>query len=529
MDIGTCITTPFSRRWRLLCAAAVLALAACGGGGGSPPPAEPGAEVPGEGTIEQPFADATAYSVQPNASLAQANEGTAVSRHQVVARGATLNYTARAGHLVVNDGSGRPQASFFYVAYTLDGQNASQRPVTFFYNGGPGSASVWLHLGSFGPRRLATAAPSTSTPKPFGLVANDDTLLDTTDLVFVDAIGSGHSQAVAPYTNQHFWGVDADAAAFRDFVQRYAAATQRQASPKFLFGESYGTTRSAVLAEMLETAGVSLAGVVLQSSVLDYNSNCGVTGQGSCAGYLPSYAATGAFYGLVSPAPADLGVFTQQMRDFALGSYSPALAAYLAHGTPPPGSLLSSLAAHTGEPVSQWQSHFNMDPTTFQYSLRPNDLIGRYDARMSAPKGSALASEGDPSSTFISSQFASAIQSYLRNSLGYSSITGYVTVSNAINTWDFSHDGRPLPDTIPDLAAALTLNPGLKVLSLSGYHDLATPFFQTELDLERLGPTPAVQVRSYPGGHMTYLDDHSRPLQRADLQAFYLQALSAAH
>ncbi|MED5619428.1 S10 family peptidase [Ideonella sp. BN130291] len=514
-------------RWRAASAAVVLVLAACGGGGGSDAPQEPAAETPAEGSIEQAFADATAYSVQPGGSLAQANEGTAISHHQLLAHGVTLAYTARAGHLVVKDSSGRPQASFFYVAYTLDGENAAQRPLTFFYNGGPGSASVWLHLGSFGPRRLATAAPSTSTPKPFALVANEETLLDASDLVFVDAIGTGHSQAVAPYTNQHFWGVDADAAAFRDFVQRYVAANQREASPKFLFGESYGTTRSAVLAELLETAGVSLKGMVLQSSVLDYNSNCGVTGQGSCAGYLPSYAATGAYHRLVNPPPADLDGFEQQMREFTRNSYSPALAAYLSQGTPPSGSLLSALAANTGASTSLWQGHFNLDPTTFQVNLLPNDLVGRYDARMAAPKGSALASEGDPSSTFISSQFASAIQSYLRSSLGYSSITGYVTLSDAINTWDFSHDGRALPDTVPDLATALTLNPNLKVLSVSGYHDLATPFFQTELDLARLGGTAAVQLRSYPGGHMTYLDDASRVRERADLQAFYLQAVAA--
>jgi carboxypeptidase C (cathepsin A) len=495
----------------------LLALAACGGGGGggSPPPSTDGAA----------YVDPTVYSTAAGASLAQADEGAAVTRHEMQVQGATLRYTATAGHLTVRDNTGQPSASFFYVAYTLDGQDAAQRPVTFFYNGGPGSASVWLHLGSFGPKRLATGNPSTSAPKPFPLVDNEETLLPTSDLVFVDAIGTGYSEAIAPRTNQQFWSVDADAAAFRDFVQRYAAANGREASPKFLFGESYGTTRSAVLALLLETAGVHLNGVVLQSSVLDYNSNCAMLERVSCAGYLPSYAAVGAYHGRVAPPPADLGSFVQQMRGFTTQTYSPALDAYLQHGTPPAASLIDALVADTGEPARQWQIDLNLDPTTFQYTLLANTLVGRYDGRMSAPQGSALAAEGDPSATFIDTQFASAIASYLRNGLGYANASSYPTLSNAILSWNFSHDGRALPDTVPDLAAALALNPSLKVLSVSGYHDLATPFFQTETDLARLGSTAPVQVKSYAGGHMTYLDDNSRRQELADLQAFYRQAL----
>jgi carboxypeptidase C (cathepsin A) len=432
-----------------------------------------------------------------------------------------LRYTATAGHLAVRDGAGRPSASFFYVAYTLDGPPAAQRPVTFFYNGGPGSASVWLHLGSFGPKRLDTGNPSTTAPKPFPLVDNQETLLPATDLVFVDAIGTGYSEAVAPYTNQHFWSVDADAAAFRDFVRRYAAAHGREASPKYLFGESYGTTRTAVLALLLETAGVRLSGAVLQSSVLDYNANCGVTGRGSCAGYLPTYSAVGAYHGRVTPAPTDVDGFLLQMRGFTTGTYSPALDAYLLHGTPPPGTLLDALVAGTGAPRLQWQLDLNLDPTTFQYTLLGDTLVGRYDGRMTALKGTPLAAQGDPSSSFIDAQFAGAIASYLRTQLRYTNACAYRTLSDAIYSWDFSHDGRPLPDTVPDLAAALALNPTLKLLSVNGYHDLATPFFQTETDLARLGGTAPVQVKSYPGGHMTYLDDGSRRRELADLQSFY--------
>jgi carboxypeptidase C (cathepsin A) len=500
--------------------ALLLSLAACGGGGGG------GSANGGLPVGDFAHVDPNAYSTAPGASLAQPDEGAAVTQHEMQAQGATLHYTATAGHLTVRDGAGRPSASFFYVAYTLDGQDAAQRPVTFFYNGGPGSASVWLHLGSFGPKRLVTGNPSTTAPTPFPLVDNDETLLPTSDLVFVDAIGTGYSQAVAPYTNQQFWGVDADAAAFRDFVQAYAAANGRTASPKFLFGESYGTTRSAVLALLLETAGVHLKGVVLQSSVLDYNANCDQqSARVSCAGFLPTYAAVGAYHGRVSPPPADLGGFLQQMRGFTAQAYSPALDAYLRNGTPPAGSLLDALVADTGEPAAQWQIDLNLDPTTFRYTLLANTLLGRYDARMTAPQGSALARDGDPSSSFIDGPFAAAIASHLASGLRYGNTTVYPTLSNAIFSWNFSHDGRALPDTVPDLAAALALNPSLKVLSLNGLHDLATPFFQTETDLGRLGAGAPVQLKSYAGGHMTYLDDTARRQQLADLQAFYRQAL----
>src|SRR5207237_437217 len=185
--------------------------------------------------------------------------------------------TATAGHLVATEPrTGQAQASMFYVAYTAEGVDGATRPITFFYNGGPGSASAWLHLGSFGPKRLAANAPAIDTAQPFPLVDNEESLLDTTDLVFIDAVGAGLSEAIAPFTNRSFWGVDADAAVFRNFVLRYLAVNGRAGSPTFLFGESYGTTRSAVLANLLEMAGTTVDGVVLQSSVLNYGTNCGV-------------------------------------------------------------------------------------------------------------------------------------------------------------------------------------------------------------------------------------------------------------
>jgi carboxypeptidase C (cathepsin A) len=465
----------------------------------------------------------TGFSPDPGASLPAPLEDAVTSRHRITLGGTAIAYTATAGHLTARAPvGGAPEAAFFYVAYTADRPDPATRPVTFLYNGGPGSASLWLHLGSFGPKRLVTGDPATTGQVPFPLVDNPESLLDATDLVFVDAVGTGLSEAIAPNTNQSFWGVDADAAAFRDFIQRYLAVHQRQASPLFLFGESYGTPRSAVLANLLGEAGVNLAGVVLQSSILNYNTNGAAGPDISCSGFLPTYAAVGAYYQLDQPEPRDLPAFLQGMRAFAAGSYGPAVTAWLSSGTPPDGALVSRLTDATGIAPALWQQELNLQPGDFQANLLPNILIGRYDARVSAPVGSILASQGDPSSTFIAQPFTDALAAYLTGFLGYAAAPEYEVANSMANeTWDYSHDGLPLPDTIPDLAAAITRTPGMRVLSLNGYHDLATPFYQTELDLARLGSQPELQVRHYNGGHMVYLDDTSRPLEKTDLKAFF--------
>ncbi len=483
------------------------------------------------GANDLALADPTFYSTAPAAALAGPIDAAAVTHHAIALGGASWPYTATTGHLTARDpATGQAEVSFFYVAYTADGQSAGTRPVTFFYNGGPGSATVWLHLGSFGPKRLVTGNPSTTAPQPFPLVDNAESLLDVTDLVFVDAIGSGLTQAVAPFVNQFFFGVDRDAAAFRDFVTRYVQANGRAASPKYLFGESYGTTRSAVLARLLETAGTPLDGIVLQSSVLDYNSNCGVDDVAfvSCAGYVPSYGSIAAWFGRAAPPPPSLPVFRAGIEAFTLATYAGAVAQWITDLTLPDPSVLDTLVADTGLPDALWRAQFNLDPGTFQHRLLPGAITGRYDARMSAPVGSLLAREDDPSSTFISTSFATTIQSYLQTSLKYTFPVIYVTLSNAIYTWDFAHDGRSLPDVVPDLATALALNPRLRVLSLNGYHDLATPYFQTAVDLARLGSRAPVEVRNYDGGHMTYLDDGSRVAEKADLRTFYRSAPTPA-
>jgi len=509
---------------RLLAAAAALLLAACGGGGGGSSPAP----APTTPTPSANTSDPAVYSSSGIASLDTPNELTAVTHHQVVVGGATLNYTATVGHMTaLAQGTNMPEASFFYVSYTLDGADLNTRPVTFFYNGGPGSATVWLHLGSFGPKRLAVNAPSTTTPAPFALVDNAESLLDKSDLVFVDAVGTGFSEAISPNTNSTFWGVDVDAAVFRDFIMRYVAVNSRASSPKFLFGESYGTPRSAVLSNLLEVAGVHLNGVVLQSSILNYNTNCGIFDPAaiSCFGFLPSYAAVGAWLNLVQPpeSVAQLPAFTQQVRAFAIGTYDPAVAQWMStHAVP--DNVVGTLVADTG--MAAWAGHFNMDPTYFHDNLVPGSVIGFYDGRMVAVRGTALASADDPSTTMYDRSFAQTIVSYLTD-LHYTNGSAYTVLSNAISGWNFRHNGQQLPDTVPDLAAALSRNPRLKVFSANGYHDLVTPFYVTENDIARFNNNPNIAVHIYQGGHMTYLDDTGRAQEKADLAAFYSAATAA--
>jgi carboxypeptidase C (cathepsin A) len=502
--------------------AMLLSNCGSGAGGGSPGTPPPPAS--------QSYTDPTVYSSAPTGTLQAANEITSTTRASIVVNGARLAYTATAGHLIaLSLGTGAPQASFFYVAYTLDGAAPATRPVTFFYNGGPGSASVWLHLGSFGPKRLTAGVPAMTVEPPYPLVDNAETLLDVSDLVFVDAVGSGYSTAIAPNQNRAFWGVDADARVFRDFVMRYVIANNRDSSPRFLFGESYGAPRTAVLANALEQAGLEMKGVVLQSSALNYNVNCGITDAPAvgCGGYLPSYGATAIWYGRATPNPgvAATAEFMGPMRTLAISQYEPALLRFFTVGTLPDAALVAQLAATTGLPASRWQPTFNVGPDFYRANFMPGTVIGRYDSRVSIPDASVSHNDNDPSSSLIATSFVFRITDYLANTLHYTTPSNYVTLSNAIQTWNFSHDGRDLPDTIPDLAAALTHNPRLKVLSMSGYHDLATPFFTTERDLARLAAHANVTERNYLGGHMTYLDDASRVQQKADLAQFYRSAL----
>ncbi|WLE58766.1 peptidase S10 [Burkholderia plantarii] len=527
----------------------VLVLSACGGDGSSSGVASIAASA------DRPLTDTIAYSTTANASLraSQAVESAAVMHRQWTGGGTTVNYTSTTGHLIATDPSGKQEATMSYVAYTAPSQNGAPRPVTFFYNGGPGSSSVWLRLGSFAPTRVATPDPLLTNWPNFPLVSNDESLIGTTDMVFIDPPGTGLSEAIAPNTNKTFWTTDSDVRVMRDFIRRYVAANGRSNSPLYLYGESYGTPRTDMLALSLESAGVNLTGIVLQSSILNYFADPGETyaitnGNSSSTalelkyttdgmiGYFLGYAEVAAYFNQVSPAPTNLGTFALQIQNFVTAQYSQ-LAQYaptfffagsslVPNPKFPDNTTLSNWSTQTNLSIASLNAYFGND--YYGTSLVPGSTIGRYDGRVILPSSDPrLAQDSDPSDILITQPFTNTLATQLPNELGYSAPNAtYATLNDSIiGVWDFSHAGQVVPDTIPDLLAALRLNPQLKVLSANGYHDLATPFFLTENQLARLQTVPGLQVNLqmtfYQGGHMIYLDNVARPQLRSDLVSFF--------
>lgn len=488
---------------------------------------------------------------RPGASHSDANkddnavppEKSSVTKHDMTLNGQALHYTATASTLLIRDGEDdHPYGSIFSVAYTLDGADANKRPVTFLYNGGPGSATIWLHMGSVGPVRVVTDSPNATGPAPYQLVPNQYSLLDKTDLVFIDAPLTGFSRAVGKGTAKDFTGVDQDLKAFTKFIERWVTVNNRWNSPKYLFGESYGTTRSAGLADSLQGAGISLNGVVLLSSILNYN----VEGPGLDAtfiGNLPSYAAIAWYHNKIQNKPSDLQAYLREVRALARGEYAEALW----QGDSLPQAQFDSVAAkvaqYTGLPVDYVkQAKLRVSPTRFRKELMRDegDILGRYDARF---EGTDVDNAGenpgyDPSDTGISGAFIAAFHDYLANQLKYETNDEYRPSANSIGDWDWHHRppgaafrgfGREEtePDVIDDLADAMRKDPKLKVFSANGMFDLATPFFLTEMDLAHMMLAPDlaknVEFGYYPSGHMVYLNVDALKDFRKDLGAFYAE------
>ncbi|OOG65474.1 peptidase S10 [Rhodanobacter sp. B04] len=458
------------------------------------------------------------------------------TQHSVSIGGRTIKYTATAGTLIIRDDKNQPQASVFYVAYTVDTGKPEKRPVTFLYNGGPGSSSMWLHMGSFAPVRIETASPAATAPPPYHLVPNSDSLLDKTDLVFIDAVGAGYSRPLGKATGKDFWGVDQDISAFSRAIQRYVSLNQRWNSPKFLYGESYGTTRSAALVDALQDQGMAFNGVILMSSILNY----GIRIPGydeSYVGYLPTYAAAAWYHGKIPNKPADLKAFLEQVRAWAQGPY----AAALAQGQNLPDAQLDAvaqqLAAYTGLSVQYVkEANLRVDPSRFRKELLRDQrlTLGRYDSRFTGtdPDAAGETPDYDASDSGISGAFVSAFHDYVDKQLNYHTELDYrPTFDEIIKNWDWKHkaadERRPLPlaYVAGDLAHAMRTNPNLKVLSVNGYYDFATPFFITEYDLAHMNLDPSLrgnlQFLYYPSGHMIYLNTDALKQLKTDLAPFY--------
>jgi carboxypeptidase C (cathepsin A) len=469
-------------------------------------------------------------------------EKTVATHHEITLGGKALKYTATAGTLLIRDEEDKPYGSIFYVAYTLDGADAQTRPVSFLYNGGPGSASLWLHMGSFGPVRITTDSPSPTAGPPFKLVANEYSLLDKSDLVFIDAPLTGYSRAVGKGTAKDFTGVDQDLRAFDRFIQRYLNVNQRWNSPKFLIGESYGTTRSAALADMLGNDGVQLNGVVLISSILNY----GIRAGGYDTTYisnLPSYAAAAWFYNKIPNKPADLATWVEQARVFAAGPYAQAL--FAGHNLPAAqlDTVAKEVSRLTGLSVEYVkEANLRISPTRFRKEVLRDDrkTLGRYDMRFEGVDVDAAgeAPSYDASDTGIIGAFVAALHDYLERELKYESTDAYRPSSGDIGQWDWKHkptsagpgmmgafgQSQSEPWVAADLGSAIRKNPHLKVFSANGYFDLATPFFATEFDLAHMNLEPElrgnVQFGYYPSGHMIYLNVDALRQLKGDLAKF---------
>lgn len=466
-------------------------------------------------------------------------EKSSVTHHELELGGKSLKYTATAGTLLIRDEDDKPYGSMFYAAYTLDGADPTTRPVSFLYNGGPGSATLWLHMGSFSPVRIETDSPKATAGPPFKLVANQDSLLDKTDLVFIDAPLTGYSRAVGKGQPKDFTGVDQDLKAFDRFIARYISVNQRWNSPKFLIGESYGTTRSAGLSDLLAEDGIQLNGIVLISSILNY----GVRSPGYDTVYiinLPSYAAAAWYFDKVQNKTPDIAAWVQQARDFASGAYAQALF----EGDRLPAEQLDTVAKEmsrlTGLSVDYLkEANLRVSPTRFRKEVLRSDrrTLGRYDMRFEGEDIDAAGENPsyDASDSGISGAFVAAIHNYLERELKYESTDTYRPSAGSIGQWDWHHrvpGGGPAgpmntqlqPYVAADLGAAIRKNPHLRVFSANGYFDLATPFFGTEFDLSHMNLEPElranVQFGYYPSGHMIYLNLDALHKLRGDLAAF---------
>ncbi|MGA9855379.1 MAG: peptidase S10 [Gammaproteobacteria bacterium] len=469
-------------------------------------------------------------------------ESSSVTQHSVTIGGQTIKYTATAGTLLMDNDAGKPIGSFFYVAYTKDGANPTHRPVTFLFNGGPGSSSIWLHMGSFGPMRVVTSDAQPTPPPPYDLVQNQYSLLDKSDLVFIDAIGTGFSRIVGTGTPKDFYGTDADIQSFGKFIQRYITVNNRWNSPKFLLGESYGTTRAAGLSDWLQQQGIALNGVVLQSSWL--NGFVDFPGPPYALDlpyelYLPTMAAVAWYHDKLPNKPADLPTFLQQVRDFALGDYAHALAQGVNLSAADTQAIAKKLHDYTGLPVHYiLNAKLRITPDRFEKELlRGNDrTTGRLDARFLGIDYDAAGETPayDPSGSAIGPAYTAAFHWYLANDLKYKTDLAYKVENygGAFRNWDNGQriDGQeyPLMDVEENLRQAMTENPHLKVFSANGYFDFATPFFETEYDLDHMGLDPSLQKNIsygyYQSGHMIYLHVPALAKYKADLANFYTAA-----
>jgi carboxypeptidase C (cathepsin A) len=477
------------------------------------------------------------------------------TKGSVTIGGNVINYDAYAGTIIVHprdwddvpqnndpDPKNKPaEASMFYVAYFKSDTKGAPRPVTFVYNGGPGSSTVWLHMGAFGPRRVVTADDTHTPAAPYFVVNNEYSLLDATDLVFIDAPGTGFSRITGKDKEKNFYGVDPDAWAFSDFIVQFLAKYGRWNSPKYMFGESYGTTRSANLVNILETEReTDFNGVILLSQILNFSldSDFPDSNPGVDIAYqlnLPTYAATAWYHHKLPEAHSDLASFLTEVEHFAMSDYAIALGAGASLPMDQFHAIAEKLHQYTGLSTAYIEkANLRINGGEFEKNLQDEaDLTtGRLDTRFSGPTIDPLSKEADydPQSAAISSAYVSAFNDYVRKDLKYGENKEYKPDVELFRWWSLAHKPPGVPFAFPgtnvmlDLANAMKYNPQLKVLLNAGYYDLATPFYEGVYEMGHL-PIPRdlqknIEFKFYESGHMVYAHEASLKAIHDNVAAF---------
>ena len=463
------------------------------------------------------------------------------TQHSIQINGKTIAYTATAGTLVLKKDDTKPIASIFFVAYTRDDAgDKSKRPVTFAFNGGPGSASVWLHLGALGPRRVVLGPNGEQPPPPYRLVDNEDSLIEFTDLVFIDPVTTGYSRNAPGEDPKQFHGLEGDLNSVADFIRLYTGKFDRWSSPKFLAGESYGTTRAAGLAEVLLERGIYLNGITLISSVLNFETISFSPGNElPYILYLPTYTAA-AWYHKKLPADLQRGSVekaVQASRDFAGGDYTLALM----RGnqlTPAERSKITDQMAHlTGLSKGYIEkSNLRVSIQRFRKELLRDEqrTIGRYDSRLEGTDADSAGErpEYDASYASVQGAFTATFNDYIRQELKWDSDLTYEVLTDKVRPWSYEKQQNQYVNTGEMLREAMAQNPNLRVLVANGFYDLATPFFATEYTFSHLGLDPSLQgnvkLTYCDAGHMLYTSKPCLDSLRHSVEEFYGQAMSSS-
>ncbi len=457
-------------------------------------------------------------------------EKTSQTSHAIRIDGRDIKYTATAGTLPIRLDDGKVAARMFFVAYTRDGEDAKRRPISFLYNGGPGSASVWLHMGSFAPKHVQMADDGFQPPPPYQLVDNENSLIDVSDLVFVDAIDTGYSRVLPGINNAQFHGQDGDIRAFGEFINEYLKTYSRWPSPKFLIGESYGTIRSAGLAQELQTRhGIELNGIVLISSLLTYQTlSPAPDNDVAYADQIETFAATAWYH---KKLPADLQQQTikqvvDEARAFAFGDYMLALTKGSGLTDAERSAMADRLARYTGlSPRFILAANLRVDSGRFRKELLRDRrlMIGRLDGRFTALDLDAAGErqEFDPSNTALQGAYVALFQDYVKNELKWESDLHYPTSGN-VRPWTYV-ENRYMDETDP-LRQAMAKNPFLKVFVACGYYDMATYVGGSEFNFTHLAYDKAITDRVsfgyYEAGHMIYIRPSAHKALKQDVASF---------